>query len=61
LPVPGLKEDSMKNNLFAVRPARDMRCAWFPTGDSKSPLRCVWMEATSAASLVETKATGLCG
>ncbi len=55
-----LKEDSMKNNLFAVRPARHMRCAWFPTGDTKKPLQCVWIEATSAAPLAETKGTGLC-
>jgi hypothetical protein len=46
----------MKNKLFAVRPGRDMRCAWFPTGDTKNPLRCVWGEVASA----ETKGTGLC-
>lgn len=51
----------MKNNFFAVRPARDMRCAWFPTGDRKNPLRCVWLEATSAAALTASNGTGLCG
>jgi hypothetical protein len=51
----------MKNKVLAFRPARDMRCAWLPTGDRKNPLRCVWIEATSSGPLAETKGTGLCG
>jgi hypothetical protein len=50
----------MKDKLFAVRPSRDMRCAWFHTGATKNPLRCVWIEAGSAAPLAETKGAALC-
>jgi hypothetical protein len=49
----------MKNKLLAFRPARDMRCAWLPTGDQKNPLRCVWIETSLKSN--ETKGTDLCG
>jgi hypothetical protein len=31
------------NTLFSIR--NRMICAWIPTGDSKTPLVCVWFEA----------------
>jgi hypothetical protein len=35
----------MNNTRFAIRKPIRMICAWIPTGDSKTPLVCVWFEA----------------
>lgn len=35
----------MKNTLFAVRNPGRLVCIWRLTGDSKTPLVCVWLEA----------------
>jgi hypothetical protein len=35
----------MNNTLFAIRNPARMICAWIPTGDSKTPLFCVWLDA----------------
>ena len=32
------------NILFAVRNPGRLVCTWRPTGDSKTPLVCVWLE-----------------
>jgi hypothetical protein len=34
----------MNNTLFAIRNPHRTICAWKPTGDSKTPLVCVWFE-----------------
>ena len=36
----------MNNTLFAVRNPSRMICAWIQTGDSKTPLVCVWFETS---------------
>ena len=38
----------MKNTLFAVRNPGRLVCTWRLTGDSKTPLVCVWLEAADA-------------
>jgi hypothetical protein len=35
----------MKNTLFAIRNPGRLVCIWRLTGDSKTPLVCVWLEA----------------
>jgi hypothetical protein len=35
----------MNNKLFAIRKTGPMTCAWVSTGDAKTPLACVWVEA----------------
>ena len=32
------------NTLFAIRNPGRLVCTWRPTGDSKTPLVCVWLE-----------------
>ena len=39
----------MKNTLFAVRNPGRLVCIWRLTGDSKTPLVCVWLEADPRA------------
>jgi len=36
----------MNNTLFAIRNPGRMICTWIPTGDSKTPLVCVWFETS---------------
>jgi hypothetical protein len=34
-------------NVFStIRNSRQLRCTWVPTGDSRTPLVCVWKEAS---------------
>jgi|HubBroStandDraft_5_1064220.scaffolds.fasta_scaffold23758_4 hypothetical protein len=40
----------MKNTLFAVRNPGRLVCIWRLTGDSKTPLVCVWLEADPRAA-----------
>lgn len=54
----------MNNTLFAIRNPGRMICAWIPTGDSRSPLVCVWLEAghpraASTMSSVDREPTGI--
>jgi hypothetical protein len=35
----------MNNILSKTQKSGRLTCAWVPTGDAKSPLACVWMEA----------------
>jgi hypothetical protein len=54
----------MNNKVFTFRKTRRMTCAWVSTGDAKTPLACVWMEAeapgaASTPSLSEDEAGGM--
>jgi hypothetical protein len=54
----------MNNKVFNFRKTRRMTCAWVSTGDSKTALTCVWMEAeapgaVSTPSLTEDEAGGM--
>lgn len=35
----------MNNKYFTVLGPRRMTCAWVSTGNAKTPLACVWVEA----------------
>jgi hypothetical protein len=35
----------MNNKLLAIRKAHRMTGVWVPTGDIRTPLACVWVEA----------------
>jgi hypothetical protein len=53
----------MNNTLFAIRNRGRMRCAWIPSGDSRSPLICVWLEtgypgAVSTTSIEDEEPAG---
>ena len=37
----------MNNKLFTFRKTGRMTSAWVSTGDAKTPLACVWVEADS--------------
>jgi hypothetical protein len=55
----------MESKLFSARQTRAMRCAWFSTGDTSRPLRCVWVPVevsnrVAAAPSDETGGIGLC-
>jgi hypothetical protein len=58
----------MNNILFAIRKPNRLTCVWVPTGDARTPLICVWKEASpsrvgrnSQSSLKdETGGIGLC-
>jgi len=54
----------MNNKLFTFRKTGRMTCAWVSTGDAKTPLACVWVEAeasgaASAASFSKDDARGV--
>jgi hypothetical protein len=36
----------MNTILSAIRSPRQLTCFWVPTGDSRTPLVCVWKEAS---------------
>jgi hypothetical protein len=35
----------MNNNFSTTRKSGRLTCVWAPTGNPKSPLACVWMDA----------------
>jgi hypothetical protein len=35
----------MNNKLLTIRKTTRVTCAWVPTGDIRTPLACVWVEA----------------
>ena len=52
----------MNNKLLTIRKIEGLTCAWVPTGDIRTPLACVWVEAdaspkTSAATLAANDAS----
>jgi len=54
----------MNNKLFTFRKTGRMTCAWVSTGDAKTPLACVWVEAeapgaASTTSLSKDEAEGV--
>lgn len=58
----------MNNKLFTIHKTGRMACAWVPTGDTKTPLACVWVDvetsrtasATSSPSNDEAQGMRLC-
>jgi hypothetical protein len=46
----------MNDKLFTFRKTCRMTCAWVSTGDAKTPLACVWVEAETSrtASAAQT-------
>jgi hypothetical protein len=34
----------MKNNLIVIQNSSNLTCLWVPTGNSRNPLACVWVE-----------------
>jgi hypothetical protein len=54
----------MNNTLFAIRNPGRLVCTWRLTGDSKTPLACVWLEtadpkAASPISSLDKERAGL--
>jgi hypothetical protein len=49
----------MTNQLSYVRKPGRLTCAWVPTGNSRTPLRCVWSATMprSAASTANSPST----
>jgi hypothetical protein len=41
----------MNNKPFAIRKTGRMTCAWVSTGDAKTPLACVWVEAEAPGAV----------
>jgi hypothetical protein len=53
----------MNNKLLTIRKTAGVTCAWVPTGDIRTPLSCVWVDAaaspkTSAATFAADDASG---
>ncbi|HEY4051877.1 MAG TPA: hypothetical protein VGM27_33905 [Acidobacteriaceae bacterium] len=38
----------MNNKLLTIRKTDRLTCAWVPTGDVRTPLKCVWVEAETS-------------
>jgi hypothetical protein len=38
----------MNNKLLTIRKAARVTCAWVPTGDIRTPLACVWVDADAS-------------
>jgi hypothetical protein len=53
----------MNDILLITRKTARMTCAWVPTGDSRTPLACVWTDADSslAPSKMESSPTDEAG
>ena len=34
----------MKNKLIVIQNSSNLTCLWIPTGNSRNPLACVWVE-----------------
>jgi TnpA family transposase len=44
----------MNNNRFTIRKTGRMTCAWVPTGNTKTPLACVWGDAETSCTASAT-------
>jgi hypothetical protein len=40
----------MNDKLFTLAKTRHLTCAWVTTGDAKTPLACVWVEAETSST-----------
>jgi hypothetical protein len=40
----------MNNKLFPVQKIGLLSCAWVPTGEMKTPLRCIWVDSSRTGS-----------
>jgi len=55
----------MSNKLFRLQKTGHLSCVWAPTGETKTPLACLWIEvdpaptASSATSSPDNKEGGM--
>jgi hypothetical protein len=47
----------MYNNILILQNPHQLTCVWVPTGDLRTPLACMWVEANAQSNFKEASSS----